>query len=119
MRVKLPRGVVGRRRYVAFTLVPYGPQNPPSRSELERSMAEAALYLFGILGSADLDFSIKFYSSRSGRGVLKTDNRSLPYALTILMAAAAAAGPFTLEVDGVSGTLRGLAKRSRSPTKTL
>ncbi len=119
MRVKLPRGVVGRRRYVAFTIVPHGPKNPPSRSELERAMSEAALYLFGVLGSADLDFSIKFYSGRSGKGVLKTDNRSLPYALTILMTAAAAVGPFTLEVDGVSGTLRGLARKSCSPTKTL
>ncbi len=119
MRVKLPRGVVGRRRYVAFTLVPHGPKDPPSRSELERAMSEAALYLFGALGSADLDFSIKFYSGRSGKGVRKTDNRPLPYALTILLAAAAAAGPFPLEVDGVSGTLRGLARKSRSPTKTL
>ncbi len=119
MRIKLPRGIMGRRRYVAFALVPRGGQNPPSRSELERAITEAALRLFGVLGAADLEFSLKFYSGRSGRGVLKTDSRSLPHALTILMAAAAATGPFTLEVDAVSGTLSGLARKSGSPTKTL
>ncbi len=119
MRVKLPRGLLGRRRYVSFRLIPRGEEGFPPRDRVEGALEEAAARLFGALGSADLDLSLKFYSQRTGSGVLRTDNRSLGEALTVLLTAASLVGPFTVEVGAVSGTLRGLSRRSRSRTKTL
>ena len=117
LRAKIPRGLLGRRRYVLFEVLPR--DNAPNRSELERSLRRTALSLYGVVGASEIELSLKSYSQRRGRGILKTDNKSISRVLCLLLATSRVLGLSGVRVLAVSGTLRGLSRREKEAGKTL
>jgi len=117
LRAKVPRGLLGRRRYILFELFPR--DKAPNRSELERSLKRTMLTLCGVVGASELELSLKAYSQRRGRGILKTDNRSISRVLCLLLATSRVLGLSGVRVLAVSGTLRGLSRREKEAGKTL